>query len=241
MAGTTAKGLRNSIPESAFGDGFMSRLTTVYIPEPTRIFPFPMKMVGTPKIYDLKQRLAWLALRARGEYILSPEASKYYSDWYFKWYDQLKDTPDEKSLSNRQDIITLKLATIICAQRYNHAPGMDKIIKKSDYILAEKIIKRSIASANQVMDTIGEDKFFFNLGRVKTVIQNHSNTNDGKPIERTKLIRKMSSKKVTVKMVNEILQQLIDTDQISVYDKNMNAQNGISGTGTELYELTGGA
>jgi hypothetical protein len=239
IGGVTPDGLKDSIPESAFGGGFMSRLTTVYCKKPTRIFPKPVKLIGVPSADDLKIRLAWLAVRARGEYDLSESAYNYYADWYYRWDEEQEANPDDRSLSHRQDVITLKLATIICSQRYNHPVGMEHVITKKDYIMAEKILEKTLRSSADAMDTVGESQFFYNVGRVKTSILNYSNKNNGDPIPRAKLLRKMSSKRINAKIVNECLQQLISTDEIIV-TRNGKVYSEYSTATKETYGLVGG-
>lgn len=239
LGGVTPEGLKDSIPESAFGGGFMSRLTTVYCKRPTRRFPKPIKLVGVPSAEDLKIRLAWLAVRARGEYDLSESAYKYYADWYYKWDDEQEANPDDRSLSHRQDVITLKLATILCAQRYNHPPGMEHVITRADYILAEQILSKTLRSSAEAMDTVGESQFFSGVAKVKSAIQTFYNKNEGANITRAKLLRKMSSKKINAKTVNECLQQLISTDEI-IIRKGGQIQADYSTTVGETYELVGG-
>ena len=236
IGGVTPSGLKDSIPEAAFGGGFMSRLTTVYCAKPTRVFPKPIKLVGVPSDEDLKIRLAWLAMRARGEYDLSESAYKYYADWYYKWDEEQSNNPDDRSLSHRQDVITLKLATIICAQRYNHPPGMDHVITKEDYKLAEKILGKTLLSSGAAMDTVGESVFFTNVEKIKTAMRNYETKNHGEAIPRAKLLRKMSSKKINSKTVNECLQQLISTDEI-VISKDGKVYTDYSTAVGETYKL----
>ncbi len=240
LGGVTPEGMKDSIPESAFGGGFMSRLTTVYCAKPTRRFPKPMKLFGVPTATDMKIRLAWLSMRARGEYDLSELAYKYYENWYYKWDDEQEENPDDRSLSHRQDVITLKLSTILCAQRYNHAPGMDHTITKADYILAEKIIAKTLRSSSDAMDTVGESVFFTTVNKVKLAIKTFSNKNGGEQIPRSKLLRKMSSKKINAKSVNECLQQLISTDEIIVKKAGIVQMDYSTAVG-ETYELVGGS
>jgi hypothetical protein len=240
LGGVTPDGLKDSIPESAFGGGFMSRLTTVYCSKPTRRFPKPIKLLGVPTATDLKIRLAWLAMRARGEYDLSELAYNYYEKWYYKWDDEQEANPDDRSLSHRQDVITLKLATILCAQRYNHAPGMEHTITKADYILAEKIIAKTLTSSAKAMDTVGESVFFTTVNKVKQALKTFKNKHEGVPIPRSKLLRKMSSKKINAKSVNECLQQLISTDEIIIKKGNVVQMDYSTAVG-ETYELVGGS
>lgn len=240
IGGVTPGGLKDSIPESAFGGGFMSRLTTVYCARPTRVFPKPVKLVGVPTVEDLKIRLAWLAVRARGEYDLSESAYKYYADWYYKWDEEQASNPDDRSLSHRQDVITLKLATIICAQRYNHPVGMEHVITRKDYILAEKILVKTLESSARAMDTVGESLFFANVTKVKTALETYANKNKGLAMTRALLLRKMSSKKINAKTTNECLQQLISTDEIIVRKNGKTMFEHSTAVG-ETYELVGGA
>jgi len=239
IGGVTPDGLKDSIPESAFGGGFMSRLTTVYCSKPTRVFPKPIKLVGVPSDEDLKIRLAWLAMRARGEYDLSESAYQYYADWYYKWDEEQSNNPDDRAISHRQDVITLKLATIICAQRYNHPPGMEHVITKEDYKLAEKILAKTLLSSGQAMDTVGESIFFVNVGKVIQAIKNYRTNNHGEGIPRAKLLRKMSSKKINAKTVNECLQQLISTDEI-IITKDGKVYTDYSTSVKEVYTLVEG-
>ncbi len=240
FGGVTPDGLRDSIPESAFGGGFMSRVLTVYCHEPTRIFPIPIKMVGTPTKDDLATRLAWLSVHARGEYTLAPNTLEYYSKWYFNWFKDRIDNPDDMSLSNRQDIITLKLATLLTAQRYNHEYGMENVIPLKDYKLAERIVQKTLDSGSKALGNIMQSTFFQNVEKIKKAIINYQNKNGGDGIERAKLLQRMSSKRINAKTVNECLQQLLSEDQLVITSKTGVNKTEITSTVSDLYMVRGG-
>ncbi|NJL70582.1 MAG: DUF3987 domain-containing protein [Candidatus Competibacteraceae bacterium] len=55
VAGTTVQGLRESIPQAAKGDGFMSRTILVYVPTSKRKYPEPFEARGAPTLIDMQK------------------------------------------------------------------------------------------------------------------------------------------------------------------------------------------
>lgn len=170
MAGaTTPESMRNAFPEEALGGGFMSRAIIVYAHEPTRIYAMPPKYDMIPKNDELAKRLAWIIDHAKGEYFLSPRAFEAHTSWYRAWVREFMLFPErEQNLYARYDILILKLALLIRAQRYE----LGTEITLEDYNFAHKLLdatmnktKSLIGHIQGSVDTDKEDEI---LRRVKS-------------------------------------------------------------------------
>jgi hypothetical protein len=83
LAATTPDGVAKGIPESALQEGFASRLIVVFADRSERSNAFPEL---SPREHELRQWLRSIILdraRLRGEFVLEPEARK----WFIEWYD----------------------------------------------------------------------------------------------------------------------------------------------------------
>lgn len=164
LGATTPDGMRMSMPDEAFGGGFMSRTVVVYSEKITRFYPRPVQLPGAPTSDEMAKRLGWLAERVKGEYDLSPEADEAHRLWYrpFKM-NLLKHSEQQMHLRSRLDTILLRMAMLCRAQRYE--PG--NIIELDDYLAAKKILFATLQDNGNVFDTVGATPFGEVAARLK--------------------------------------------------------------------------
>lgn len=166
---TTPDAFKNSIPETAFGGGFMSRCTIVQETYTHRIIPIPYTPKEAPDKEEMAERMRWLFTYKRGKYQLSKEAFKTYAHWYRE--DALKKRkaalePNADHREGRKSDIVLKLATLLSAQRYD----MSKVVTEADFVNALAIIeytnKSSIALVEDVATENSDDGRFIKFRRL---------------------------------------------------------------------------
>ena len=149
LGGTTADALSSSIPFSAFGGGFMSRMVAVVQDRPTRSRPKPLQVAGGPSDEELARRLAWIGQNVVGAYQLSEEADLAYCAWYDKFFLERIDFSNKQMA--RYDNILLKLALIIRASRY--AEGRN--IELQDYEDAKRLMEATYKDNKKVIEGVG--------------------------------------------------------------------------------------
>jgi len=148
---TTPEAMRTAFPEEALGGGFMSRAIIVYAHEITRVYAMPPTLDGIPSNMELARRLAWIIDNARGEYMLSPEADKAHTAWYTKWANDFLSMPErEQNLYARYDILVLKLALLIRAQKYIKG----RVIGLDDYMLAHRLLDATMGKTKNLIGHI---------------------------------------------------------------------------------------
>lgn len=173
FAATTPDALKHSIPEQAFGGGFMSR--TIIVDQPIddikRIQPIPYTPRQCPKVEDMGERLAWLMENKFGEYSLSPEAMRFYDAWYRAEITDLRAKAmngESDHRNNRKSIHVLKLALLLAIQRYDTST----VVTLSDLRMAVDIINYTLDQSTDTVESIylasiedGDMKRFLNAVR----------------------------------------------------------------------------
>jgi hypothetical protein len=206
IGATTPDHLVESIPEQAFGGGFMSRVVVAYQGHSTRDYPKPRKVIGGPSIEDLRERLAWVAENAEGEYYLEPDAYDFYAEWYPRFKNQLaKGTEDVKAkMKHRMDIHLLKLALILRAQRYT--PGNNISLKEVKHAL--EILEHTYSDAQQSIENVGVSQYTGFLNRAREVIRKK-----GK-VTRRQLLQALSPYGCSADLLTKLTDQMLEAREI---------------------------
>lgn len=152
---TTPSALQNTLPEEAFGGGFMSRATIVSqdIPDLKRKCSLPYFPEDAPNVEEMAHRLAWIVTYKNGEYTLTPEAFRFYDKWYGQVMDEIKSKAskgDADHRDNRLTIQVLKLATLFSYQRYS----LDRRVTLQDLVFAINIMDYTLRKGTQVIDNV---------------------------------------------------------------------------------------
>jgi hypothetical protein len=207
IGATTPDGIRMSIPEEAFGGGFMSRAIVVYSEKITRFYHRPIVPPGAPETQDMAMRLGWLMERAQGEYDLSPEADAEHQEWYrpFK-LGLLKRSEEQMHLRSRMDNILLRLATLVRIQRYE--PG--NTISLSDYRFARNILVSTMHDSSDMYDDVGATDYGENTNRLKRWVRRKGEVSWRSAQQR--MSRYISSDELA-----ECFQSLFDAGLVEVY------------------------
>lgn len=163
---TTPTSFRDSIPQEAFGGGFISRVIIVKEDKPTRYFPLPMAVPGAADSAELAQRLAWIAINATGSYTFSKEAYDRYCKWYRRFKDSLVDNPNGDSLA-RLDTNLIKLSIIMRAQRYE--PG--NIITLQDFEDALNLLVHTYEGLDDFMREVSSDPWQQQQIKIKRILR----------------------------------------------------------------------
>lgn len=230
MGATTPGGLQESIPASAFGDGFMSRTIIAYHDKPTRLWPFPQPIVeGSDE--GLARRLAWIAETVKGIYALTPEAKDAYVEWYTPFKEKLASEMDERKqgMTQRFDNHLLKLALIMRAQRYT--PGTD--ITLEDFQDAKRLLDYTFRVAPEALRTVGLSPYQRAMNRVLSLFVKHEGE-----MTRKNLLQSTSSAGITAEEIDKVLDRLQQEGRLKVSFAGRECE-GISKKGTEVYRLGG--
>ena len=229
IGATTPDSFRMSLPDAAYGGGFMSRLIVVYSEVSARIFPEPIYIEGTPTPEELVERLAWIAENCSGEYTFSPEAKAFFNDWYIRWKtDLINGGLDENKMTDlRLDINMRKMAMLIRCQRYKRG----NVIELEDIKAAKRIIEYTFAFSGKGLEESGPDHLRFTK-KVKSILQRHRSR------ERSKILRALSGKGCNSVMLDQILWQLQQEMLIKIELDGVE-QSRLSTAGREVYTWLG--
>lgn len=231
IGATTPDHLADSVPEQAFGGGFMSRVIVAYQGHSTRDYPKPREIIGGPSIDNLRERLAWVTENAIGEYYLEDDAYEFYSEWYPRFKQQLsKAAEDTKAkMKHRMDIHLLKLALILRAQQYH--PGNNITLKDIKHAL--EILEHTYSDASESLQNVGVSQYTTFLNRAREVIKKK-----GK-ITRRQLLQAVSPYGCSAELLTKITDQLLEAREIRGKLNGKDIHHA-SRSSNELYAWTGG-
>jgi len=228
LGGITPDGLRLSIPEEAFGGGFMSRCLVAFVGTPVRFCPFPMTIEGYPTLMSLYPKFAWIINRARGEYTFTPEAVDYYSKWYMKWKKKLVEKDMEKQDTFRMDSILVRISCLMRIQDYAEGQVIDVKHMKA----AQKLLEAVYAEASEATDDIGRSEESILRKIVERVLARRGS------MSRRKLAVYMSPRKCSSTDLMAILMELYEEGQITISLDGVEMST-LSRDSKELYTWTG--
>ena len=229
MGGATPDGLRLSIPEEAFGGGFMSRVILAYQDVPTKIYSMPKRFPGYPTMEDLYYPLAWIATNAKGEYYLDEEAEAYYDVWYHKWKSELFEKGMDKKEEFRFDNLLLRVAMLMRVQEYR--PGTD--INLWHVKAAQKLLEYTLRQSKHATEDVGAGQYLTVYNAVKRKIERTGS------IARRELLPAMSSRGISATQVSEVINQLKQEGYIKIR-LGSNELDEATSNGAEIYSLAVG-
>lgn len=163
MAGTTVDGMRNSIPQAAMGDGFMSRTIPVYVPYTKRKYPYPHLVRGAPNTAEMAKRLSWIVSNAVGEYELSPEADVEYQKWYYYHHKTMDENPGLSGAMSRMSTNLLKVALLYRLNRYE---AVLPVIELKDLEDAIQLLDVTYSSVPFLLSQLDPDLVMMESGRI---------------------------------------------------------------------------
>ncbi len=233
LGATTIDGLRDAIPEEAFGDGFMSRVILVNQPTSTRSYPTPFN-IPEISLNDLQKRAAFIAEHALGEYRMNEEAYEWYKNFYIKYKLNLFGLAKEQNIIGkmiyRYDINLLKLALIIHISTYT----TDYEITIQDLKDAKKILEQTYKGNKDLAgDLIVNDNFQKSYRVIAAKIEREQK------IKRRKLLQHCSSYSISAQETTRILNQLYQEGLLEVRNTKNIVIHTITTTGEEQYKWLG--
>ncbi len=222
IAAVTPTGMKKSLPEEAFGEGFMSRVIITSRDKTLRRFERPVRFAGFPTLDTLRERLAYIVRKGRGEYDLSPAAGTWYKAWYNRWRDQLDSDDDylNRTAEFRMEVIILRIALLIRMSRY----GTSKTVEVEDLEYAKRLLETTYSQSKLVTDEVADSLFSATYRTVAGYIQRKADS--GAAVERRALIQYMSSKKIPAKEVDSILGQLMEEGHLKPVNGNGSLTKG---------------
>lgn len=222
---TTPKGFRDSIPEVATSDGFLSRCIVVYQAHSPRRFRRPVEDPSLPSFRELKKRLAWIAERAIGEYDLSPEADAYFERWYERFKDRQETDYTYNGVFCRLFSLLLKVALLIYLQRYDRDPDSN-LVTLQDIKDADRLIMGTVRQSAKLLGHLTNGEKTDTSMRLEEFLKRH------KKITRSALLKNLHIRALDV---NEALDQLVQEGSLKV-SLGGKTQPAPSRNGEETYE-----
>lgn len=146
IAGTTKRGMADSVPAASTGDGFLSRTVMVNLERTFRRRPpsLSKQVEGAPSKWDIIARLAWIAENVLGEHHFSPEAKAYIDQWYERVKDNIEEMGEDTSpIYSRFDLDVVKIALLMKAQRYSLGDQVEVQDVEDSVRLVEATMKTS--------------------------------------------------------------------------------------------------
>lgn len=120
LGASTGKWLRSAIPEEAVGGGFVSRCLFVYQDEPKRLIANPEDEIPEGHL-EMEKRLVHdleAISQIQGEFQMTPEAKRWYEDWYKRDAKTFKNEA-ETDFFSRWPQFLLKIAMLLSVARSN--------------------------------------------------------------------------------------------------------------------------
>lgn len=222
----TPEGMRTSIPDEAFGGGFMSRVVIAYQDTPTKIYPIPKPMPGYPVWQDLTFRLAWIAEHAKGEYYLTPEAESYYDRWYRAWKASLFSVPDNQHKDNRIDSLILRVALLMRVQEYREGNE----ITLENIQDARKLLEYTSNTGERVLENVGATTYGQSYNTIKRFLLKRGS------VSRRELSQYMSSRGIKADEISSVIDQLVVEGVVSI-TLNGTLMDRSASSGKEQYAL----
>lgn len=222
----TPDGMKSSIPEEAFGGGFMSRVVIAYQDTPTKVYPIPKPVPGYPIWQDLQYRLAWIAEHAKGEYYLTEEAEAYYSKWYYAWKESLFAIPDNQHKDNRIDSLILRVALLMRVQEYRE--GNDITLENIQD--ARRLLEYTSRTGERATENVGATSYGQSYNVIKRFLLKR-----GKATRR-ELSQYMSSRGIKAEEITSVVDQLAVEGFLTISLSDLLMERSAS-SGKELYTL----
>lgn len=200
IGASTPDAFTNMLPRDILSDGFMSRVAVVLQTDTEREFRMPRRIKNAPNREDIKMRLAWLTERIQGEYHLSKAADEhFYKDWYHRFHIERRQDPAIRGIKARLDIMLLKVAFLLHAQRYD---AVDHEIEEEDLEDADMILRGTFSTTPQLISDLKDPDYFAPIRRVEEYIKAKRSINRLNIIKNTHL-----NAKVLTVALNHLLQE----------------------------------
>jgi len=227
IGATTPTGFRDSIPASAKGDGFLTRMIVVYVTKMTRRYAEPLIPVGAPDLKELGKRLAWIGIHTSGEYKLTSKARDFYYAWYDSFKDDLEQHPENAGINARLDNHLLRVAMLLRISRYMEGREIDD----EDLEDAANLLRSTTQTSRRILDEVASGEFGEWVNKMDAYIRER-----GKATRRD--ILRSFSNRLTAKVLTEIIDRLAQEGRIEITTGNGKKGHRSSSNGSEVYTYT---
>lgn len=194
----TPDGLKMSIPEEAFGGGFMSRVVIAYQQIPTKTYHRPRQLKGYPSWQDLTLKLAWIAKNAVGEYKFTEEADKYFEEWYRDWKASLFTRGMDRQEDFRLDSLVIRCAMLLRVQEYRR--GNDITVENIKDAI--RILQYTQSLSRYATEDVGATPYAMHVNVVRRILERRGG------VTRRTLSQFVSSYGIRKAELTEIVDQL---------------------------------
>ncbi len=221
LAGSTMDAMVSTVQPEALSDGFMSRMTMVYVEDyvRSRSFRFRTGLSGV----QLSERLYWIAENCTGALYLSREAALMYDKWYDQFMARMNRNSSRAGYLIRNRILVLKLAALLKLSEYRKG----RQIELRHLEAALRLVAYTFANVHEVIDYFGQAATGAAKKAILTIL---------KPL-RGGLQRRTLARKITrykVELINEALYALYLSGDIRVLD-DKNSEHAPEFYPTERY------
>lgn len=222
MGAVTPTAVKESLPKTIMGDGYMSRTIMVYVTKTKRRFCIPKIYDGSPPVNELGARLAYIGLNCSGEYTIDKEAMDIYEKFYDAFKDKLEAGDALAGAKSRYDLHVLKIAMIIKAQSY----ATDRVITKEVMEDAIRIMESTYKMLPLLMLQTDDDDYWKDYMRFLYIVSSKTQAFQREDVLK---ITKFKAKKVT-----EFVNQAVQEGRISIVYQGREIPNSVE-KGEEVY------
>lgn len=172
IACTTPSWIADNMSTNIIGGGFTSRCVFVFGDQKERPIAYIKRNASfdwAETKADLIHDLEWIATKVVGEYLLTPEAEAWGTDWYERLWSDTYDTNNEDWVNNylaRKQAHMHKLAMVIAASQRD-----ETVIEAEDLRLAELMLSNTEGSMRRVFDKVGHSDEARQAAKIKEIIQ----------------------------------------------------------------------
>ena len=211
LAATTRDDFINSMPKSAIGGGFTSRLVLVYEERPSHLKLFnPVNIAGeeveeTDREVTLRRHLIadlnYIQKKVKGRLSFSKEAKKASLKWYESEQDTDRDIATDGYFGRKHDTM-FKMAAILCISE-----GDELVIQEHHIVRALKILKVTEDKMEKLVSKIGTTE----SGSLTERVLNHISRSPD--ITHSRLLRKCW-RFASAQDLTAIIRTLIDSGEV---------------------------
>jgi len=211
LAATTRDDFINSMPKSAIGGGFTSRLVLVYEERPSHLKLFnPVNIAGeeveeTDREVALRRHLIadlnYIQKKVKGKLSFSKEAKKASLKWYESEQDTDRDIATDGYFGRKHDTM-FKMAAILCISE-----GDELVIQEHHVVRALKILKVTEDKMEKLVSKIGTTE----SGSLTERVLNHISRSPD--ITHSRLLRKCW-RFASAQDLTAIIRTLIDSGEV---------------------------
>ena len=230
---TTPDTFKTTIPKEAFGGGFISRCLVIREDVTPRVYPQPVSFPICPGFEEMAERLSWIAMHKRGEFVLSPEALHFYSDWYTSFKMDLREKITsglERHIENRKDQHVLKLALIFALQRYDLT---ENIITVQDIKQAIRVIEHTIDTSYHEVEEAGMSHQGLLMNRIEQYIR----AKGSEGVAREKILKSLGKTGVNSMVLNQSLDEFNQQGILTIRNERGDIKRSIGKASKEIYAI----